>query len=514
MRVKFLTAAVLAARFRDRLGISVGALFGLVALALAVVGTVAAAGALSLAPAVNYGAHSGPFDVAAGDLNRDGKPDLVVANVVSADVSVLLGKGDGSFQAAINSNAPVLPISVAVSDLNLDGKLDLAVVNNGPDGKVLVLLGNGDGSFRPPVGYLADCDPRDVAVRDLNGDGKPDLVVASGPHLFDCPTGDVSVLLGKGDGTFQTAVTYGAHQGARAVVVGDLNLDGQLDLAVANAGSDDVSVLLGNGDGSLQTAVNYGAHNSPFDVAMGDLNGDGKPDLALADSFDGVSVLLGNGDGSFRTAVKYAATNGAASIALGDLNSDGKPDLALTDQRNIAVMLGNGDGSFQSAVSYAAHDLPTALVVHDLNGDNKADIAVANELSDDVSVLLNTPPTVLYTFLGFGSPISKSMWQAGRTIPVKFEVGDANGLPLPDSKAQSIAVSCRAKVSLTGPDPSTTTVLGPICASHTTANRFMAILNTSPTLSAGTYHVVAQIYDTGQPPGMSMTGSEAIAIKH
>jgi hypothetical protein len=111
----------------------------------------------------------------------------------------------------------------------------------------------------------------------------------------------------------------------------------------------------------------------------------------VADLFDGPRCCS-NGDGSFQTAVKYGATNGGASIALGDLNSDGKPDLALTDQRNIAVMLGNGDGSFQTAINYAAHDLPTSLVVHDLNGDNKPDRAVANELSDDVSVLLNTPP--------------------------------------------------------------------------------------------------------------------------
>jgi hypothetical protein len=298
------------------------------------------------------------------------------------------------------------------------------------------------------------------------------------------------------------------------VAVGDLNLDGKVDLAVANGGSDDVSVLLGNGDGSFQTAINYGAHNFPFDVALGDLNGDGKPDLAVADSFDGASVLLGNGDGSFQTAVKYAAADGGASIALGDLNSDGKPDLALTGHTNVAVMLGNGDGSFQSAFNYAAHDLPTSLAMHDLNGDNRSDLAVANERSDDVSVLLNTLPTIRYTFLGFSSPIPKSMWQAGRTIPAKFEVGDANGLRLPDSEAQSIVNSCRVKVSLTGPDPSTTTVVGPMCASHATARRFTASLNMPRTLSAGTYHVVAQIYDTAQPPTISMTGSEAIAVKH
>ena len=286
--------------------------------------------------AVNYAAGSGPHSVAVGDFNGDGKPDLVVANY-GGSVSVLLGNGDGTFQAAANYAAGSAPYFVAVGDFNGDGKLDLAVANYviGGVGTVSVLLGNGDGTFKAAVNYAtgSGTGPYWVGVGDFNGDGHPDLAVAAVSGL--------SVLLGNGDGTFKTAGNYAAGNAPYSVVVGDFNGDGNTDLVVANisANPGTVSVLLGKGDGTFQAPVKYTVGNTPRSVAVGDFNGDGKADLAVANLWDGVSVLLGNGDGTFQAAVNYAAGAGPFSVAVGDFNGDGKPDLAVANQDNGSVTI-------------------------------------------------------------------------------------------------------------------------------------------------------------------------------
>ena len=172
--------------------------------------------------------------------------------------------------------------------------------------------------FETRIDYSDAWTPNSVAIGDLNGDAYMDLAVVSDQHCppkIRCGGPHVSVLLGNGDGSFQgTGVNYGfGGEEPRSVAIGDLNGDGDLDLAVANAGQYDepsrnVSVLLGNGDGTFQSAVNYDAGEEPSSVAIGDLNGDGDLDLAVANRrSDNVSVLLGNGDGSFQSAVNYGA---------------------------------------------------------------------------------------------------------------------------------------------------------------------------------------------------------------
>jgi len=180
--------------------------------------------------------------VAIGDLNGDGKPDLVTANYGSNTVSVLLGDGNGTFGAKSDFATGSNPYSVAIGDLNGDGKSDLAVTNE-HDGTVSVLLGHGDGSFGPRTDFATGPYPHAVAIGDLNGDGKPDLAVAN--YYFDT----VSLLLGHGDGNFEAKADYGVGVEPTSAAIGDLNGDGKPDLVVANQNSSTISALLNTGAG-------------------------------------------------------------------------------------------------------------------------------------------------------------------------------------------------------------------------------------------------------------------------
>jgi hypothetical protein len=420
---------------------------------------------LNFAPVVLYGSgeseNDGPVSVAVADVNGDGKPDLLVTNVCESSsncnngsVGVLLGNGDGTFQTAVvYGSGGHEPYSVAVADVNGDGKPDLLVANycasnsnNCSNGEVGVLLGNGDGTFQTAVtygsgGFFADS----VAVADVNGDGKPDLVVANTGGVPSClGGGGVGVLLGNGDGTFQTAVTYcSGGNNPVSVAVADVNGDGKPDLVVAGINGIGVSVLLGNGDGTFQTAVTYGSGGYPPEsVAVADVNGDGKPDILVANECvdecaitGNVGVLLGNGDGTFQTVVTYDVGN-PTSVAVGDVNGDGKPDVLVVDPR-VGVLLGNGDGTFQTVVYYDPGAYGTeSVAVADVNRDGKPDLVVANEcasyLSCDngsVGVLINTSLTATATALTSSPNPSTSGQAVTFTATVTAQQGFYKGTP-------------------------------------------------------------------------------------
>ena len=340
----------------------------------------------------DYATEGGSLGVVIGDLNRDGKPDLVLANTGLGTVSVLLGNGDGTFRTKRDFAAGGYPYAVAIGDLNGDGKLDVVVANGGGGPNVVsVLLGNGDGTFGAHADYGAGGYPQSVAIGDLNGDGKPDLVVAN----YNSNT--ISVLLGNGDGTFGAKRDFGTGANPERLSLGDLNGDGKLDVAVANWGSNTVSVLLGNGDGTFGTKMDLAAANNPFAPVIGDLNHDGKLDLVVGNDRTAlVSVFLGNGDGTFAARQDYA-TGSHNFAAIGDLNGDGIPDLAVSscDAGTVSVLLGNGDGTFGAHADYGAGGCPSAVAIGDLNGDGKPDLVVATQ-SPTVSVLMNTgdgPPS-------------------------------------------------------------------------------------------------------------------------
>lgn len=336
--------------------------------------------------------------VVVGDFDRDGMTDVATAELSSNSISVLLGNGDGTFRPALPL-AVSLPRALIVGDFNGDGGPDLAV--GGSQG-VSIFLGNGDGTFQLAGDFAVGGRPAlGLAAGDFNRDGALDLAVVIGAE-------PVFVLLGRGDGTFQDAQRFATDGFNTVVAVADLNGDGAPDIVTLNySGSTSISsttsVLLGNGDGTFQSArVFRSGHTGTFPGAIQvvDFNSDGGLDLGVlnndGDAGSVISLHLANGDGTFQPARRLATGKDFRGLAADDFDGDGKLDLAVahnlstmsTEVYALWVLLGNGDGTVQAPLSFDTNGLPGPAAVGDFTGDGSPDLVVANVRSS-VSLFIN-----------------------------------------------------------------------------------------------------------------------------
>ncbi len=345
-----------------------------------------------------------PGSVEIADFNGDGKFDIVVANELSSNVSILLGDGSGKFAPSVGSPflAGQLPNDIAIGDFNRDGKLDLALANH-EEKHLTVLWGDGRGDFKPapnsPVAVEVRPHVHGVATGDLNGDGNLDLVTDS------WASDQVVILFGNSKGSFTTPGTF-LTVGKRPYKrhrVADINGDGKPDIITTNMEGNNVTILLADGAGGFKQSAGspFACGDSPWNFAVGDVNKDGKPDLAIVDSpsstaeghgKDGLTLLLGNGNGGFTMLARSPFETGKSPnrVAIGDLNGDGVNDIVVSspDGNNTTLFLMSREGvASSSTISVAGK--PKGLAIRDVNGDGRADLVITNNGDNSVTVMLS-----------------------------------------------------------------------------------------------------------------------------
>jgi hypothetical protein len=365
---------------------------------------VAAADALSFTPPIDYGVGGRPVDLAAADVNGDGRPDIVAS--AGDGISILLWKGSGRFTKATHIALEHRPGAVALADVNGDRAADVVTACGGDD-TVTVLLGDGAGSFVARGTYPTAKEPWDVVVGDMTGDGAADVATA------DIETGAVSILRGDGSGALLPPIDLPTGDACSRLLCADFDLDGIMDLAYNRYSWEEYAgfgILLADGAGGFTPMGTYETgwgESGPHALALADLNSDERPDLAVLQGYEGGTVwwFLGDGLGIFINAGRKDFIGGladAVGFAVADVDrrfgddfvtaaqpESGRPTRIYVLRRTAWNTLG-----FESTWFYARRTVGQ-LVAADFNGDRRPDLAWTDRGSDNVSVRLNGALPVL-----------------------------------------------------------------------------------------------------------------------
>jgi hypothetical protein len=323
-----------------------------------------------------------------------------------------------SFLSGVNYPDNTNPLYSAVGDFNGDGLPDIVTADHGTgtSGKVSVYMNQGNGQF-VRTDYAAGPFPNSVVVADLKGNGRLDLIVANDLNSgsTNAGTGEISILYGNGDGTFQAPVTLKTGGNSPSVaMVADFNHDGFLDVAVAEeAGSkqspsgSDVVMFLGTGGGNFAAPYvalnNFGGGQTENGV-VADVSSTGYPDIIIGNetgttsdpSYQRVEVLVNSQTNQPTFSVKtFKAAAHTFSVAVGDFNGDGRPDIATVNNQNpgsLSIFLGTGTSSLYPATASYTYNLgnvqPSSVIAADVNGDGKLDLVITNHATNTVGIML------------------------------------------------------------------------------------------------------------------------------
>lgn len=367
-----------------------------------------------------------PYSVSIGDIDGDGKPDLVVMNPFSNTVSSVLRNtsisGTVSFSPRVDFTTGVQPRSVSIGEIDGDGKPDLVVAN--ALSNTLSILRNistsGTISLSPKVDFATGTGPLTTDIGDLDGDGKPDLAVANSND------NTMSVLRNTstpGTVSFSTKVDFITGVGPSSVSIGDLDGDDNPDLAVANIIGNTVSIFRNISTSStisFSPKVDFTTGTRPQTLCIGDIDGDGKLDLATANfETNSISVLRNtsaSGNISFSTKVDFSAGNSNTAniggIDIGDLDGDSKPDLAVAclGSNTVSVLRNtstSGNISFDANVPLITGYSASSIRIGDIDGDGKSDlVACSISSSGSVSIIKQLDPITGYTEQLIGLEVS------------------------------------------------------------------------------------------------------------
>lgn len=331
------------------------------------------------------------YGACGSDLNRDGFPDLTIVNEDTADLRVFLNRADrtGLFHPFLqptfecgNRASPSEP-----ADFDRDGNMDICVAAIN-DNTVSILLGRGDGTFAPRQVLNVGAAPRGIAVLDADGDGDIDVV-----NTCAGGSGSMRIALNDGNGVFGTPRAFEAGGTAEwSLAAGDMNGDFILDLVIGLNGSQTMVVMTGNGDGTFSSASSRSCDGRTWMNALGDLNGDGHIDVASANSTSNRAVIMfGDGTGALSAPVRYTTDPFPLATDLGDLDGDDDLDWVNSSYSGDWWFFTNdGAGTFQFRQEFDAPQAASCAVPLDFDNDGDLDLALIDEVADVVLLMKNS----------------------------------------------------------------------------------------------------------------------------